>query len=114
MRQARARRGLASKDYGPSVSGSVSGKSSGASGGAATGNLYNSGFDASWEPDIFAAMRRALSAAQADLEASEASLYDSQVSLVAELALDYVELRAFQARITIARDNLTRQTETLS
>jgi NodT family efflux transporter outer membrane factor (OMF) lipoprotein len=114
VREARARRGLAAKDYLPSVSASLSG-SVGETSGDPQGarDLYSAGFDASWEPDVFGATRRAVSAAQAELEASEADLYATQVSLVAELALDYVELRALQARLTIARDNLARQEETL-
>ena len=46
----------------------------------------------------------AVSAAQADLEASEASLHDTQVSLAAEVALGYVELRSYQARLAISRE----------
>jgi NodT family efflux transporter outer membrane factor (OMF) lipoprotein len=115
VREARARRGLAAKDYFPSVDGTLSASVSktGASGVGATQDLYSAAFDASWEPDVFGATRRAVSAAQAELEASQQDLYAIQVSLVAELALNYVELRALQARLTIARDNLARQEETL-
>jgi NodT family efflux transporter outer membrane factor (OMF) lipoprotein len=115
VREARARRGLAAKDYLPSVDGTLSASVSGtgASGGGSTQDLYRAGFDASWEPDVFGATHRAVSAAQADLEASQEDLHATQVSLVAELALNYVELRALQARLTIARDNLARQEETL-
>ena len=69
--------------------------------------------DASWEPDVFGGTRKAVTAAQADAEASEASLHDAQVSLAAEVALDYVALRSYQARIAIARDSLETQSETL-
>ncbi|MGZ5096337.1 MAG: hypothetical protein ACXWCP_32440, partial [Burkholderiales bacterium] len=44
---------------------------------------------------------------------SQATLYSTEVSLVAEVALNYVEVRAFQARLAIARDNLASQSETL-
>lgn len=116
LREARARRGLAGANPFPTVTASVSGnrsKSSAASSTGLTRELYSAGFDAAWEPDIFGGTRRAVEAAQADLEGSEASLHDTQVSLVAEAALNYVELRAFQARLAIARDNLASQTETL-
>jgi NodT family efflux transporter outer membrane factor (OMF) lipoprotein len=116
LREARALRGLAGANQFPTVTASVSethSKSSAASAGGLTRDLYSAGFDASWEPDIFGGARRALEAAQADLEGSEASLHNTQVSLVAEVALNYVELRAFQARLAIARGNLASQTETL-
>ena len=116
LRQARAQRSLAGKDYLPDVSGSVSASTSSASGEGATGsdrNLYSAGFDASWEPDVFGSTRNAVRAAQAELEATQASLEDTRVSLVAEVALDYVNLRAAQARRQIAEDNLRQQSETL-
>ena len=116
LREARARRGLAGANQFPTVTASVSenhSKGSAASGSGLTRELYSAGFDAGWEPDIFGGNRRAVEAAQADLEVSVASLHNTQVSLVAEVALNYVELRAFQARLAIAQDNLASQTETL-
>jgi len=82
-------------------------------GNIATSDLYSAGFDASWEPDVFGATRRGVEAAQADLEATGASLHDTQVSLAAEVAANYVELRGYQGRLKIARENLATQTETL-
>ena len=116
LREARARRQLAGAEEMPSVTatGSASrAKSSGKTGAGSTRDLYSAGFDASWEPDIFGATRRGIEAAQADLEASGASLEGVRVSLVAELALDYVNLRAYQTRLAIARANLESQSETL-
>jgi NodT family efflux transporter outer membrane factor (OMF) lipoprotein len=78
-----------------------------------TTELYSAGFDASWEPDVFGGTHRGIEAAQADLESSEASLNSTQVSLVSEVAVNYVEVRAFQARLAIARSNLESQSETL-
>jgi len=80
----------------------------GASTDAITGSV-----DASWEPDVFGAKRNALRAANADLQASEASLHDTQVSLIAEVALDYVDLRSYQERLEIAHRNEASQAETL-
>ncbi len=116
LREARARRALAAAQFYPSVtaSGSVRrSKSSAEVGSGATTELYNASFDASWEPDVFGGVWRGREAAQADLEASAANLYNTQVSLVAEVARNYVELRAFQARLAIARGNLISQSETL-
>lgn len=116
LREARARRALAGAQFYPSVTASGSASSNKSSAEVGSGNtteLYSAGFDASWEPDVFGAVRRGAEAAQADLEASAASLYNTQVSLVAEVARNYVELRSFQARIAIARNNLASQSETL-
>ncbi|PIV88459.1 MAG: RND transporter [Hydrogenophilales bacterium CG17_big_fil_post_rev_8_21_14_2_50_63_12] len=116
LREARARRELADGARLPSVSISAAAsraKSSKNTGSGATRDLYNAGFDASWEPDVFGATRRGSEAAQADLQASAASLDNTRVSLVAEVARNYVELRGTQARLGIARANLASQSETL-
>jgi NodT family efflux transporter outer membrane factor (OMF) lipoprotein len=116
LREARARRDLSGADRFPTVTGSSSGSRSHSSAETGIGDardLYDAGFDASWEPDMFGGTRRALEAAQADLQASEADLYDTQVSLAAEVALNYVEVRSFQARIAIANASLASQSETL-
>ncbi|MBC7173019.1 MAG: TolC family protein, partial [Polyangiaceae bacterium] len=124
--QARARRDFARADRFPTLgfSGSVTRRRSGTQRTITTGDgsaalssstawgLYDAGFDASWEADVFGGKRRAQVAAQADLEASAADLGATQVSLVAEVALSYVELRSFQARLAIARRNLETQSET--
>ena len=105
LREARARRALVGADRFPIVT--ASGAASVSKGSAETGagktrELYNAGFDASWEPDVFGGLRRVAEAAQADLEATAENLYAVQVSLTSEVALNYVELRAFQERLTIA------------
>ncbi len=115
FREARARRALAGAELFPTVTASASGrrtKASEESGSGATFNRFSAGFDASWEPDVFGGTRRGIEAAQADLEAAQESLYGSQVTLAAEVALNYVELRTFQGRLQIARDNLATQSET--
>lgn len=116
LREARARRALAGAERFPTLTASASARRSKGSretGSGATRNLFNAGFDAGWEPDVFGGVRRGEEAAQADLEASQASLYATQVSLAAEMALNYVELRAYQGRLAIARANLASQEETL-
>jgi NodT family efflux transporter outer membrane factor (OMF) lipoprotein len=116
LREARARRNVAAAGLYPSVTGSATAsrnKSSKESGSGATRNAFSAGFDASWELDVFGGTRRSIEAAEADLESTQASLHDTQVSLAAEVALNYVELCAFQTRLGIARDNLATQAETL-
>ncbi len=115
LQEARARRTLAGAETSASVTASASAsqsKSSKNSGGTSS-DRYQAGFDASWEPDVFGATRRGIEAAQADLEASGAGLESTRVSLVAEVARNYMELRGAQARLQIARANLASQSETL-
>lgn len=76
-------------------------------------NTYQAGFDASWEVDLFGGVRRSVEAARADLGASEASLHDAQVSLFAEVARNYFELRGTQQRLAIAQRNIANQGDTL-
>jgi len=117
LRQARANRDLAVANLFPSLGVSVSKNRSGT--GSATGGsgsmqtLYAAGFDASWEPSIFGGLRDGVAGAEADAAASAASLEATRVSLAAEVALNYVTLRAYQRRLDIARDNVASQSETL-
>jgi NodT family efflux transporter outer membrane factor (OMF) lipoprotein len=113
LRQARAQRALASAQRAPSVGASAAASASRASGSEATSELYSAGFDASWEIDVFGGKRRALEAADADLQSSAATVEATRVSLAAEVARNYVEVRAFQSRVAIARSNLASQSETL-
>lgn len=116
LREARARRALAGAELWPTVSGSAQGqrvKASGQSGNGGMANLFTTGFDASWEPDVFGGLQRGVEAAQAELEASQANLHAVQVSLVAEVGLNYVEWRAAQAALAIAAANAGSQAETL-
>ncbi len=117
IREARARRNLANAGLSPSVDLSGSGtrsKGSKETGQGTTNDMYQTGFDASWEIDVFGGLRRGIEAAQADLETSQANFHDTQVTLISEVALNYVDLRSAQNRILIAQDNLASQTETLS
>lgn len=115
LREARARRGLSAADRFPTLEASANAsrtRSSEETGSGNTNELYSAGFDASWELDLFGGKRRALEAAEATLEASEADLQDVQVSLVSEVALNYVELRTYQHRLQVAEANLGAQEET--
>lgn len=119
LRQSRALRQVAAAALFPTLgsSASVQRSSSGNSAvpgvGRTTGNSFQAGLDANWELDIFGANRSALNAGEATARASAASLGDVQVSIAAEVALGYITLRAAQARIAIANDNLASQQETL-
>lgn len=71
--------------------------------------LYSLGFDASWEIDIFGGTRRAIEAAEASAESSVWQLRDAEVTLTAEVATDYLSLRAAQARIALIQSELSDQ-----
>jgi NodT family efflux transporter outer membrane factor (OMF) lipoprotein len=87
-------------------------KSSAQSGSGTTRELYSAGFDASWELDVFGGLRRGAEAAQADLEASVEDLRDTRVSLLAEVVLNYVDLRTAESRLAKAEANLRSSSET--
>jgi multidrug efflux system outer membrane protein len=76
-------------------------------------DTYQAGFDASWELDVFGGVRRSVEAARADVGASEASMHDAQVSLFAEVARNYFELRGTQQRLAIAQRNIANQADSL-
>lgn len=110
--QARALRDVAAAGLAPGVTASTSAQRS-KTGDASAGNAFHAGFDASWEPDVFSGKRSTLQAGEAGAQASAASLADVQVSIAAEVAVGYIQLRGTQARLAIARDNLASQLETL-
>jgi NodT family efflux transporter outer membrane factor (OMF) lipoprotein len=76
-------------------------------------DLFQGGFDASWELDVFGATRRSVEAARADLGAAQWAKRDVLVSLIGETARQYVELRTAQRRLAIARENQQSQRQTL-
>lgn len=76
-------------------------------------SLYLADFDASWEVDIFGGTRRAVEAASASSEASEAQLADVQVSLAADVVQAYVDLRDRQARLALVEASSTSEDQAL-
>ena len=76
-------------------------------------SVYKAGFDASWEIDLFGAKRRALEAATAESEGAIEARNDAMVSLLAEVARNYVELRGSQHRLEIAQRDLNLQEDAL-
>jgi multidrug efflux system outer membrane protein len=115
VREARARRGIAGAGQFPALDATGSGtrrRGSEETGSGETRDLYSTGFDASWELDIFGGVRRSVEAAEADLQAENEGLRDVLVSLLSEVALNYVEVRTYQARLAVAEENLKAQEET--
>jgi len=70
------------------------------------------GFDAAWEIDLFGHVRRSAEAARADLGAERANFQDVQVTVAAEVARNYFELRGAQKRLAVARENLSTEHQT--
>lgn len=75
--------------------------------------MYSAGFDASWEVDIFGGTRRQVEAAQDLLEAEEDARRDTLITLLAEVAQNYVVLRGSQDRLDITQRNIASQGETV-
>jgi len=78
-----------------------------------TNSYYDASLDASWELDLFGRVRRELQASTADLQAEEANLRGVQVSVIAEVARSYFELRGEQSQLAVARRNVVNQEEAL-
>jgi NodT family efflux transporter outer membrane factor (OMF) lipoprotein len=76
-------------------------------------NLYDFGFDASWELDIFGGVARTVEAADAGVGVAEDSRRDAIVSLLGEVARNYMELRGAQRQLALTRENLSVQQDSL-
>ncbi|HTW94511.1 MAG TPA: efflux transporter outer membrane subunit, partial [Tepidisphaeraceae bacterium] len=77
-------------------------------------NLYQAGFDSTWEIDIFGGTRRAVEAANAQIDVAIDNRQDVLVTLLGEVATDYVTIRGLQLQIQIAQDNVSAQEQTLT
>jgi NodT family efflux transporter outer membrane factor (OMF) lipoprotein len=75
-------------------------------------DLYDAGFDASWEIDVFGGIRRDIEAAVAQVQAIDEARRDVEITMTAEVARNYVELRGAQRRLDVldARIDTLRQT----
>jgi multidrug efflux system outer membrane protein len=74
---------------------------------------YSAGFDAFWEIDLWGRVRSAVRAASATAQSYEATLDDVRVSVAAEVARNYFELRGLQQQLAVAERSLANQQETL-
>lgn len=110
VREARIRRGISNADKYPSVSGSGSATRSRSSN--ISTESYRMGVDASWELDLFGGVRRSIEVYDANIGSSIESLNDVIKSLISEIALNYVNLRLYQAQMDVTLKNLEIQEET--
>ena len=111
LRQARAQRGVAAAEGLPSLQASADAQRTGV--GETTSDSVAAGLDASWEIDLFGGIERGVEAADADLQGAQEARRDTLVSVLAEVALNYVDLRTLQLQTRLAESNLEMQEETL-
>jgi NodT family efflux transporter outer membrane factor (OMF) lipoprotein len=76
-------------------------------------NLMQAGFDSSWEIDIFGGTRRAIESASASYDNYVELQRDTLVSLLAEVATNYIQLRGYQYELSIIKSNVASQQDTL-
>ena len=112
LRQARAIRGVAVAGLWPGITASGGYQSLRAAGADKQQDLYQAGLDAVWELDLFGGRRRNVESANANIQAAIESIRDVQVSVIAEVALNYIQLRGYQQEIVIAQNNLKAQKHT--
>lgn len=76
-------------------------------------NTWEFGFDSTWELDVWGRVARGVEAADADIAALIENRRDVMITLLSDVARNYVELRGFQQRLAIARKNIALQEDTL-
>ncbi|MEM8884546.1 MAG: efflux transporter outer membrane subunit [Planctomycetota bacterium] len=120
IKQARAALGISKGEFLPAVDATGSAEyidpSNNGLGGALAGNgsdLWSLGFDATWELDVFGRIARNVESSAAGLGAQYEAYRDVRVVLFAEVAANYMTMRAFQQRLAFANDNVKSQEESL-
>jgi NodT family efflux transporter outer membrane factor (OMF) lipoprotein len=105
--------GLGGTQTGVPVSGIAGGSSSSIATLSAPFNLYQYGFDASWELDLWGRVRRSVESSSATVTASEEAQRGTLLTTLAELARDYIQLRGTQADIATDQRNLQTARQSL-
>jgi len=77
-------------------------------------NLHAIGFDASWEIYVFGGIQRAIEAADAYLAATVEDCRSVLISLLAEVAATYIDIRTLQSQLQATRQNIELQQEALA
>ncbi len=77
-------------------------------------NIYQAQFDASWELDLFGGRKRDVESAEATMQAAEASRDDVIVSLLAEVARTYIDIRQYQAQLKVTEDTIKSNNNTIA
>lgn len=110
VREARASERQTRASLLPSVDGSSSASRQKSQG--EVGNQFKGGFDASWELDLFGGNARSAEAARYATQAADEELRATLLTLVGDVASNYVAARGYQARMALARQTATSQRET--
>jgi len=113
LQQARASRGVVAGGLWPTLSASA-GYQYGQTVQGVRGeeSAYQANLGAVWEVDVFGGVRRNVESASANIQVALEGLRDTRVSLVAEVALNYLSLRGAQQEIAVAQKNLLAQQHT--
>lgn len=122
LRGARASRQLSEFDLAPTVTARAgfarqqlpSAQVPGVAGALPRQDLWDGGFDASWELDIFGRISRGVRAERAFVSSAEEDVNDVQLSLAAEVARTYFELRGAQSELAVATRNAENQRRTVA
>ncbi|WP_428490876.1 efflux transporter outer membrane subunit [Rhodopila sp.] len=77
-------------------------------------DLWQGGFDASYEVDLWGGVRRSVESSAASSQAAEEARRSTLLSSLAEVARDYIQLRGVQAQLQIARDNVRTAQQSLN
>lgn len=116
--EARAMRSGAIFDLGPTIDSSIGFQDRKISKNAQTFTIprkhtenFDAHFDATWEIDIFGGRRRALQAATAAFVSIEEDRRAVLISVLSEVARNYIQMRGFQQRLVIAQKNILAQNE---
>jgi multidrug efflux system outer membrane protein len=115
--EARAIRGIATGDRYPQVDvtaeAGTTEPSESATGVADRVDTFSFGAGLAWEIDLFGRVRRSVEAASAQYEASVEDYRDVLVTLLGEVALNYLDVRTLQTQLVYARSNIDAQRESL-
>src|SRR5207244_9969402 len=76
-------------------------------------DFFDVGFDSTWEVDVFGGVRREIEAAEADIASAIENRRDVLITLLGDVARNYIELRGRQRQLIITQENLKSQRETL-
>lgn len=118
VEEARASLQMAAGDYLPSLDadGSVTrqgNRSTPFSPDGSTDTLYGAGMDTAWELDLFGRIRRSVQASSAEYQASQEDRTDVMISMYAQVASTYINIRTLQARLETTQKNIQSQKEIL-
>ncbi len=123
VREARAQKGIVSASLWPWLSGSGSFSQNRYANNAfpplagfgisPVYSLYDANFDAVWELDVFGGTRRAVESAGAEIGAAEYDETNVLISVMAEVARNYISARAYQQRLVIAQENIQIEKDVL-